>query len=756
MSKDRRRRVKRAPVPQGNQGEFSRGLSYANVAHGRGDPVAALQQLDAMAAGGQDAPGKARLVAMTGDVLAGLGRLDEALAAFARAGALAADASQPEVEVRAALGEIRAALAMLDEQRARATADRTWNRMRTSSAAMDQAIDLTPAQLARVGQIAVGPRPPRASVVAHRIGTAFLQAGLAEDATEWFRRAVVATPNGAARARQTLARIALGSDDPATTERYARESLQMGRFKAKTVASWRLLVAARGRQDKRPLDADLVESLFQTCKGPVRARAVLELTRALRAYRDPDWSAPAKRWLARHRKEDEVVAVEVEKILHAEAKIAALQEGGGAGLVRGARALLNHPQATTLEMVAAAKDVVHYAGLDRRGPPADTAALAAAMARRHGPAARGKAVHAMALGAMKAKSFDQARGLLEDQIGRIRPGSPQWGRDVWALAMMERRLGRIEECVQWLFTLAEAEKTPVRFKITALTRGLHVLAKADRKLSDTRAIQRQVEGLLAGIDDYDLLLEACRQIGLAGEEFIPLRDRTRDRAVAAALKAFENATTPGQAVTILCRLTRRQSNELQQHREIVAIWHQMQKRDLAAFPAAGAVWWEYLGLVFGSLCRSERAGEAMQMYKAWVGDPATPPEGKAVLGAAQALWLLSVDAPLPACEVFESVVREAPTHPSAALAHYWLALSHHYYGRADLARHEALAVRRCYGRVPALHKDRIVDCRALLLLGGMREDPALPYDLELQRKLLNGIRMELEQFARSVARNSAN
>ena len=67
--------------------------------------------------------------------------------------------------------------------------------------------------------------------------------------------------NGAARARQTLARIALGSDDPATTERYARESLQMGRFKAKTVASWRLLVAARGRQDKRPLDADLVESL---------------------------------------------------------------------------------------------------------------------------------------------------------------------------------------------------------------------------------------------------------------------------------------------------------------------------------------------------------------------------------------------------------------------------------------------------------------------------------------------------------------
>ena len=750
MSKDRRRRVKRAPVPQGNQGEFSRGLSNANVAHGRGDPVAALQQLDAMAAGEQDASGKARLVAMTGDVLAGLGRLDEAVAAFARAGALAADARQPEVEVRAALGEIRAALAMPDEQRARATADRTWNQMRTSSAAMDQAIDLTPAQLARVGRIAVGPRPPRASVVAHRIGTAFLQAGLAEDATEWFRRAVVATPNGAARARQTLARIALGSDDPATAERYARESLQMGRFKAKTVASWQLLVAARGRQDKRPLDADLVESLFQTCKGPVRARAVLELTRALRAYRDPDWSAPAKRWLARHRKEDEVVAVEVEKILHAEAKIAALQEGGGAGLVRGARALLNHPQATTLEMVAAAKDVVHYAGLDRRGPPADIAALAAAMARRHGPAARGKAVHAMALGAMKAKSFDQARGLLEDQIGRIRPGSPQWGRDVWALAMMERRLGRIEECVQWLFTLAGAEKTPVRFKITALTRGLRVLAKADRKLSDTRAIQRQVEGLLAGIDDYDLLLDACRQIGFAGDEFIPLRDRTADRAVACALKAFENAATATDAVTILCRMTRRQFNELHAYGKIVAIWRQIEKRDLAAFPAAGSNWWEYLSLVFWSLCNEEETTEAVQLVGAWVNDPGTPPEGKVVLRAAHARWLVGSGSIVAAFRHFEAMVEEAPTHQASALAYYWLALRHHFRGRSELSRRDALAVRRCFGRIPALLSDQMMDCRALLLGGGCRVDPAYHYSVAVQQDQLEWIKDDLQRIERAA------
>jgi len=755
MSKDRSRRIKRTPVGQGPQGEFSRGLSDANRALGRGDPVAALQQLEAMATGGHDASGKARLVAMTGDVLAQLGRLDEAVAAFARAGALASAAGQPEVQVRAALGEIRAALAMPDEELARGTAERTWNQMRTSSAAMDKALDLTPAQLARAGRIEVGPRPPRASVVAHRIGTAFLQAGLAEDATEWFRRAVVSTPNGAARARQTLARIALGANDPATAERYARESLQMGRFKAKTVASWQLLVAARTRQNKKPLDADLVESLFVTCKGPVRARALLELTRALRAYRDPEWSAPAMRWLARHRRDDEVVAVELDKILHAEAKLAP-QEADGTRLVRSARALFHHPQATTLEMVAAAKDAVRFGAADRKGDSPDAAAFARKVGQRRGPAAAAKAIHAMALGAIEAGRADQARALLEDQVSRLPEGSPQWGRDVWALAMMEHRLDRIEECVQWLFTLAGAEKTPVRFKITALTRGLFLLGKAGRKLSDTRAIRQQIEGLLAGVDDYDLLLEACRQIGLAGDEFVPLRDRTMDRAVACALKAFENAATPTEAVTVLCRLTRRQFNEFRTYGKIVAIWRQIEKRDLAAFPVAGGAWWEYLSLVFRSLCRDNQTTEAVRLVGEWVRDPGIPPEGKVVLRTAHAQWLVGIRAMAAAFRHFEAMVEEAPTHQATAPAYYWLALRHHFRGRSDLARRDALAVRRCYGRIPALDKDQAIDCGALLLLGGLREDPSLPYDLGKQRFQLEWIKEDLARIERAAGLNPAS
>ena len=197
--------------------------------------------------------------------------------------------------LKAGIGAIRCALRSLQTAEALQMTEKLIEEIKMANQSLDQLAQLTPDQLRKQGVVAVPARPPRLSVALTKLGQAFMEAGETATAMMLLNKVTTQAPNGGARARQSLARLALAADNPELAERHARESLQMGRFQAKTVVAWEQYLIARARLGKTPiLENDLWASFQANAKGRILARSTLIVVQVLRAYGDSAWKNLAR------------------------------------------------------------------------------------------------------------------------------------------------------------------------------------------------------------------------------------------------------------------------------------------------------------------------------------------------------------------------------------------------------------------------------------------------------------------------------
>lgn len=672
-NKKNNRLRKRATAKTVPNSPFSRSLREARELIAAGDTENGLAALNQLAASSRNPVRRAKILLSIGESQTRHSRHNEAHAAFAKASLYANQAADTDLTLAAGTGMIRSLLRSLRSDEAKAAATQLLADLEAAGKQFADIQNLTPEQLAEQGSITVPARPPRLTVGLTKIATAFMESGLTDEAKSFLLKAIQLSPNGASRARQSLAKLALASDEPALAERYAREALLMGRFQAKTTAAWPLYLDARARQNLVPiLEPDVFAAFQQHATGRIASASALSIARVLRAHGDPTWKEIATTALA-HRKGDKVITTEIEKLLHADAKLFATEEPHKTA----ARALrlIRAGEVSIQETVAHAKEYVRFSLLAGNKP--DLERIVRIVGRKFPAVALLSTRHAACLGAMMATRHDIARQWLlaliteAAQLGQI----AAWGRANWALARMESLLENNAEAAFYYMEVAAHPDTPPRFKIQAMLRGLKFLGKSGDTSTDIDQLTDNIRAILRETDDFRILLDAARQLALAGSNFTALKNEAADHGARLADKAIAAATTPQEQLAHLEYLTRKLYWDLSRTRELLQRWDNLTERQKADFHSTGSsVWYEYLSVIFLSLTESERAIEATALASGIIDTNNATPEGYVILGSIYAEWLIQNGKKDKALEFFEWIVKESPTHRKTAIAHYWIAL----------------------------------------------------------------------------------
>lgn len=257
------------------------------------------------------------------------------------------------------------------------------------------------------------------------------------------------------------------------------------------------------------------------------------------------------------------------------------------------------------------------------------------------------------------------------QLGQI----AAWGRANWALARMESLLENNAEAAFYYMEVAAHPDTPPRFKIQAMLRGLKFLGKSGDTSTDIDQLTDNIRAILRETDDFRILLDAARQLALAGSNFTALKNEAADHGARLADKAIAAATTPQEQLAHLEYLTCKLYWDLSRTRELLQRWDNLTERQKADFHSTGSsVWYEYLSVIFLSLTESERAIEATALASGFIDTNNATPEGYVILGSIYAEWLIQNGKKDKALEFFEWIVKESPTYRKTAIAHYWIAL----------------------------------------------------------------------------------
>ena len=706
-------RKRQAKTQQAGQ-PFSISLRAARDLTGTGKTDEALATLNQLATTTRNPTRRSKILLLVGESEAKLSRHTAAAAAYSKASAFARQALNLNLLLSAALGETRSLLRAFRTEDAKATAASLLAEIDQAQKDYEKILALTPAQLAANGGIQVPSQPPRQTVILTKIATAFLESGLTAEARTFLLKAIQLAPNGASRARQGLAKLALAADEPALAERYAREALLMGRFQAKTVAAWQFYLDARARQNLTPiLEPDVLASLQTIAKGRIASAALYSITRVLRIHGDPAWKTIAQSAIS-SKASDSIIVTELEKLIQADAKLTA-SENPRLIAARALR-LFRAKDTSAQEQVSHAKAYACYTLLASAEP--NTQLITRITTERYGIAHTTSVRHAMSLGAIQARDFALARTWLLALLADLTPGTEAWGKATWALARMAEDLENNGEASVWYFELAENNVTPSRFRIQAMLKGFQQLAASGGAV-DTRKISNTVSTILATVDDYKISLDAGRQLALAGSSFIDLKLQAANRGKALASVALQSATSPIAKLSILEYVARRQVWDIGDYASVLEKWDNLTIPERREFEAvSGSLWYEYIALVFKALAKKAREQEGLLLVSSILDQHRATPEGYAIIGTEYAEWLLKNDQKAKAFEYFEWIAKESPTHRRTAVAHYWIALRFLKQGQSREAKTSAKQIRQCFGGVPALLNEWKLDSAAILIADG--------------------------------------
>lgn len=659
---------------------------------------------------------ESKVAALLGDYERKRGHFSEAADYYAVAsGKLPADETRNWF--RPALGQVRALIAQPAVDEAFTLAQGVWTRAKATATEFDETTASALVTLKKKGRVEIAPRPLRPSVVATRLGEAFLQAGEWEMAEFFFKEVMLINPNGGSRARQALSKIALASNRHGEVESRARESLLLGKFRAKTLSAWPLLITGRARQGKPLLTPEDRAALRLITPFSVRARAVLVVCKAIRPHNDT-WMDLAADWSKKEGIRFPAIRFELEKMLRSEARLAGVVTRDQAAIA------LQHArskEAAPSEAIAAGKAYVRTLLLTG-AKKVQWDLVSNHLARRYGKGVANRAIHAMALGAMDANRYDVARTMLVQIRTSVPPTRVQWMRSTWALARMEAVLKDHAAEYATYSEMAQNAAVPPRFRAQALLRALKCAESA--KLTVEPADVSWLEVVIEKESDHRVLLDLGRQLGLAGRAFQKLRDKAADKATELANAKLTSLQHPAGALALLLELNRRQYYDFARSTEVVTQFESYAAPRLDWLWSTSSAFWEWYGIVVLSIGRARGLNQGVEAADRYLKDPGTPQEGIAMLAVKTGNMLMAGAQRAQAMPYFARAIQASPDSMTVGAAYYWSMIALWASGKKDEAKVQAGQVKRCYGFRPALAEEWRYDSQASLILKDKNVDAA--------------------------------
>ena len=533
-------------------------------------------------------------------------------------------------------------------------------------------------------------------------------------------------------------------DDAQAAFQRSVEALTLGKFQGKTIASWKPFFAARRKLGHAGLSPEFVASL-RASRPSVRARAWLAVVRELRGANDAQWKPMAEEWLALDETKYPAVAAEFRKMLMASSKQAMADPAAQAA---SATALMGTPSLAPHEWLAGAKEFVR-ATLFAGGDP-QIQSLVIEGVQRYGSAFQGQLQHSLALSCMMAKRHDLARPILRSAItATAATRNHVWSKALWALGRMEALLENHSAAAEAFSQVAEASEVPQRFRLQArLLWAESLVASGDEQA--LRACAEELPALLAGVSDYETLLNFARQLAHAGGDLRALSKKIYGMGESLALQGFASATHPSQALEILFKLTRRQVYDFGREREALAFWRSLTEEKRLWLWNNDSRWWGYLAFVLLAHLRTDDFAGARTFAQSLLDDPAIPRTELPGLLVPYYDALIQRGGAQESLAAFEWIVTENPTQAGCATAYYWLALdAHRRQDASGVARLcENLLLSNAHTEVT--YDKWLFEAKALLLQGGL--DPenvprqAVNFDTQYLRRALKAIQSDLQHL----------
>ena len=696
--------------PNGDNDPVSEDLRQASNLIGKQEFEKALSVLNRLAAQNPSDPQRlSQIASLAADSQYGLARYQEAIELYKLASSHLANEKRIQYWIRPALGEVRALLKSIEVDAAYARAQEIWQRTSETQKELEEELATTTEELEEQGSMQIEARPVRPSVVLTRLGTVFMDEGYVDTAREFFQQAVLLSPRGATRARQGMAKVCQANSENAEAEKYAREALLMGKFQAKTVCCWEQHISARAKQGKDLLDQELFTSLQLNQSGAVLARSILVIVKLLRSYGDPRWKQIAIEWITRDEVIDEIIEIELAKILLSDEKLI----GHDPRLIAlAAHRIFRSDKVSPKEMVATAKDVTHMLLLDSDEP--NVRGLAEKAKRRFGAELKGEVLHAIALGAMMAKRHDLARELLLDRLNVLPRGSKQWAMDISALARMEEVLENYTEAANHYLDFADTEGIQSDFRVQALLKWLKYIDTGSNSV-DIEEVSAKLIPIIEGDLDLVVLLNIGRHLSDT-----PSLKKLCDQVIAAAAtkaqQLFTAATSPEDAIYVLVRHTRKQNSDFRTYEAVTSFWESLPAEKREWLWSEKSEYWEYYSLLFEAYIKQGKEGIAISLAKSVIESPSTPANGLIWLGTVYSNWQMEKGNYNEAFRHYDWLIKELPTHTMAAWPYYWKAVKALASNDLVNAKCNAAALRRCFAGKPALSWQWELDSRALFII----------------------------------------
>lgn len=676
---------KRKPKPDSDRYHFSQRLrKVRNLIQNR-EFAEALEILDSEAALENTGPKKTRILSLVGDSLARQGKTEEAVGVYKKAEA--EQQEHPRGWLRPVVAQVRNQLRIAQTEAAFETARRGVARSLREERKFKKLLREINRQVIETGEVVILPRPYRASVVATRFGFLFLNEGELDAAKFFFEKVIQVNPKGGCRARLGMAEIALRTQSYDEAESWALDGISNGKFQAKTLSGWTLLLAARRGAGKTGVPAELLNWLSENADKAVGQRALQKVIEELRKSNDPLWRKMSERWLFMQGNKHPVLECHLKKLLLSDAKATA---SSPEIILNLAWSLWNTPKLSLREQISAARSIVECLLFLKK--PVNEQTFITRTGNEFGKEGADRIRQATAELLFRAGHPKRAMHLNRQILDATPPGSKRWGKATWQLAEWKHEVGESGEAADLFLSVAEQDKTPERIRNFGLVQALRYAAVGDRPDVTQRA-KPYLKSALGMIQDPELLLDMARQLGSAPDTRV-LYQAFRKKGTRLILQAIRSAQKPSEAASLLFIFARRQ-NDWGDFKGTTDFWESLSEDKKQWLWTPKAEFWEYLAYVMRAYGWQDRMGEAEKLALEYVNDSATPSDGVAILGNSYAALLVYHERTDEALGVFERVIREAPQHPYAAYGYYWMGLKAGKAGALKQMAENALRMQKC-------------------------------------------------------------
>jgi len=670
---------KRQPQPDGDRYEISRSFRHVRNLIQNREFAGALEILDQEAGGVAGRSKKLKILALVGDSLARQGKTDDAIEVYGKAES--EQQEHPRGWLRPVIAQVKNQLRVAQTEAAFETARRGVARSLREERKFRKLLK----EVNR--QVMILPRPYRASVVATRFGHLFLNEGELDAAQFFFKKVIEVNPKGGCRARLGMAELALRSQDYGEAERWAQDGITNGKFQAKTLSGWSLLLAARRGAGKSGIPRELMSWLSDNARQTVGQRALQKVVEELRKSEDPLWRKLAKRWLAMKAQDNPALECHLKKLLLADAKASGASPNF---ILTLAWSLWETQKLSLREQISAARSVVEC--LLALNQPVNEQQFILRAGNDFGKEGADRIRQATAELLFRAGQHQRAFSLNQQILDTTPRGSKRWGKATWQRAEWQHEIGESGEAADLFLSIAEQSKTPERIRNYGLVQALRFAAVGKRP-DVTRRAQPYLKSALGMIQDPELLLDMARQLGSAPDTEVLYRAYKR-KGTRLIRKAIRSAQKPSEAVALLFILARRQ-NDWGDFKGTSDIWESISEDKKQWLWTPKEQFWEYLAYVMRAYAWQDRMAEAETIALDYVNDPATPSDGVAILGNSYAALLMYHDRTDEAMGVFDRVIREAPQHQYAAYGYYWFGLKAGRSGAMNEMAANAEKIRKC-------------------------------------------------------------